>query len=78
MKTTPRNSWETAAPATCPFRNPDGQRCLASSSGLVPDQRRKLKYCLSEDFDNCPFFLFRCLRSSPAKNYSRDIRTSAA
>ena len=73
-----QNNIRYGSPATCPFCNPDRRLCLASSSGFAPDLQRKIKYCLSEDFDNCPFFLFRCLRTSPAKNYSRDIRTSAA
>ncbi|WP_027715530.1 hypothetical protein [Desulfuromonas sp. TF] len=78
MQNNIRYSIETGSPATCPFCRPDRRLCLASNSGLVPDLQRKIKYCLSEDFDNCPFFLFRCLRTSPAKNYSRHIRTSTA
>jgi len=67
-----RYSRETVAPAICPFTNSAG-RCLASSSGLVPDLPRKLKYCLCDDFDNCPFFLFRCL--CPAQSSRPPSRT---
>jgi len=53
---------DSASPA-CPYR--DGSiRCRAAASGLIPDRRRIRLNCSSDNYDCCPLYLARLLRSS--------------
>ena len=52
-----------ASSARCPYHGVDA-RCRAAVSGLSPDRRRARNYCTSEDYDLCPLYLSKLLRSS--------------
>lgn len=48
----------------CPYYNNTNTAniCMASISSLLTDLRRREIYCDSENYDNCPIFLAKCLR----------------
>ncbi len=48
---------------SCPYHGADAH-CHAAASGISPDRRRIRDYCSSEDYDLCPLFLSKLLRSS--------------
>jgi len=50
----------------CPYHGIDA-RCRAAASGLAPDRRRVRNYCTCEDYDLCPLYLSKLLRSSRAR-----------
>lgn len=47
----------------CPYHD-GGSKCLAALSGLPPDRLRVRNYCSCEDYDLCPLYLARLLRST--------------
>ena len=56
---------EGTAPAdTCPFHSAADSRCRAAFSSFAPGSRFRSPRCSSEDYDDCPLFLARALRSS--------------
>ena len=48
----------------CPFHNDADGHCRAAFSGLVVDRHFRNLRCSTEDYDVCPLFLARALRSS--------------
>jgi hypothetical protein len=50
---------------SCPFFEASGQNLKGSCTGTTATQQ--LTYCETEDYDNCPLFLSRLLRSSRPK-----------
>jgi hypothetical protein len=48
----------------CPFHNDADGHCRAAFSGLVVDRHFRNLRCSTEDYDGCPLFLARALRSS--------------
>lgn len=46
----------------CPYCNTDTKICDASCSALEIDDMIKMKYCASEDYDECPIFLVKKLQ----------------
>lgn len=48
----------------CPFQGVADGHCRAAFSGLPVDPKRRRSCCRSEDYDDCPLFLARALRSS--------------
>jgi hypothetical protein len=56
----------------CPFYDSAWGLCRASTACLAPGPGQRLKYCASDDYDNCPFYLCKALRSSAPKGLDRD------
>jgi hypothetical protein len=48
----------------CPFHNDADGHCRAAFSGLTVDRQFRNLRCSTEDYDGCPLFLARALRSS--------------
>lgn len=46
----------------CPYIAPQSIFCSASVMAMAADNRRKARYCGSEDYDHCPLFLAKQLR----------------
>ncbi len=47
----------------CPYCNDESGICAASLSRMVIDTNRRAGHCDNENYDNCPIFLARTLRS---------------
>jgi hypothetical protein len=56
----------------CPFYNRPQAECRAAAQLHKPDRLCILIYCRSEDYDDCPLFLCRALRSSEIKGRMHD------
>lgn len=48
----------------CPFHNDADGHCRAAFSGLPVGRHSRNLRCTTEDYDGCPLFLARALRSS--------------
>jgi hypothetical protein len=57
------NDPSLAVSGRCPYFEA-GCACRASFSRLMVDKNRVARYCCSEDYDLCPLFLSKLLRSS--------------
>lgn len=51
-------------PRSCPFGDLDDNICRASASAMSLDSRKRVHYCCSDNYDNCPLFLCQVLRGS--------------
>ena len=56
----------------CPFYNRHQTECRAAAQLHEPNNRYIVSYCSSEDYDDCPLFLCRALRSSEIKGRMHD------
>ena len=56
----------------CPDYDCNKQRCLAARDLLAPNFRQQMSYCLTCDYDNCPIYLAKALRSSRTQCLVRD------
>ncbi|NTU42903.1 MAG: hypothetical protein HGA78_07580 [Nitrospirales bacterium] len=45
----------------CPYCDTETDICGATRSSMVTDEQMRTKYCLNEDFDDCPVFLAKLL-----------------
>lgn len=54
----------------CPFINAKIEICTAAVSLLKTDEHRRRFYCDTDDYDNCPFFISKSLRSCIDVNFS--------
>ncbi|MFA5354242.1 MAG: hypothetical protein WC291_08425 [Thermodesulfovibrionales bacterium] len=45
----------------CPYCDRESEICGASCSSMSVGMEMRLKYCLREDFDDCPVFLAKRL-----------------
>ncbi len=52
----------------CPLLNRQGNTCLASNRALVSDERLLLRYCNTDNHDNCPTLLTYLLLHSSTKS----------
>jgi hypothetical protein len=50
----------------CPYCDMQSDICRASCSSMVIDDYLKTKYCIHEDYDDCPVFLVKKLRKEEA------------
>ncbi|GEM_PF-2293744 len=57
----------------CPFLADDCGQCKAALLRFMPDSRQLYHYCCSDDYDDCPVFLAKALRSSAPVGHIRDI-----
>lgn len=46
----------------CPYCYTAADICMASLSSMSMDTQRRVSYCDSEGYDNCPIFLAKSLR----------------
>ena len=56
----------------CPDYAACKQVCLASTGQIVPSRRQQMSYCATDDYDNCPIYLCKALRSSRSQGLDRD------
>lgn len=57
----------------CPFLADDCGFCKAALLRFMPDSRQLYHYCYSDDYDDCPVFLAKALRSSAPAGHLRDV-----
>jgi len=59
---------EVTAPETyasvCPYRKVTSAYCSASVMAFAVTKRQDTAYCRTENFDHCPLFLAKVLRSA--------------
>jgi hypothetical protein len=58
----------------CPDYDACKQLCLAANGRIVPGRRQKMTYCATDDYDNCPIYLGKALRSSRSQGLDRQTR----
>lgn len=51
----------TISDITCPYCDMEIDICTASCSSMEIDNRMRMKYCVNEDYDDCPIFLVKKL-----------------
>jgi hypothetical protein len=56
----------------CPYYDCSKQVCLAATGHIVPSRHQQMRYCATCDYDNCPIYLGKALRSSRTQNLDRD------
>jgi hypothetical protein len=56
----------------CPDYDRYRQTCLAATGRLVPSRRQQMRYCATCDYDNCPIYLGKALRSCRPQGTDRD------
>ncbi len=56
----------------CPDYDCGRQMCLAAMEPLAPNLRQQMRYCTTCDYDNCPIYLAKALRSSRTQGVDRD------
>ncbi len=56
----------------CPEYGGPGQACKAATSLLLPGRRQQVRYCRTCDYDNCPIYLGKALRSSCSQGLARE------
>ena len=64
--------WQRLIQASCPDYDLGKRICLASHSSMIPDSRDRLRYCTTDDYDNCPIYLCKALRSSVPQGLDRE------
>lgn len=64
--------WQRLIQASCADYDLGKRICLASYSSMIPDSRDRLRYCTTDDYDNCPIYLCKALRSSVPQGLDRD------
>jgi hypothetical protein len=61
-----------AADAGCPDYDCSGQTCQAAIGRVFPCRRQQMRYCATDDYDNCPIYLCKALRSSRTQGLDRE------
>ena len=56
----------------CPDYDCSKQVCLAATGHIVPSRRLQMRYCATIDYDNCPIYLGKALRSGRTQSLDRD------
>ncbi len=56
----------------CPEYDCHRQVCRAAIGNMVPSRRQQMRYCGTCDYDNCPIYLSKALRSSQKQGLDRD------
>jgi hypothetical protein len=56
----------------CPDYDCGKQICLAAMEHLAPNRLQQIRYCATCDYDNCPIYLAKALRSSRPEGMDRD------
>lgn len=68
------HSWLSFEPVSCPFLDQNGFRCWVSTSCDSVPASRQSRHCLTDDHDQCPFYLAKLLRQSQAKSSESLLR----
>jgi len=63
---------EIPAERGCPEYDRCRQGCQAATSLYIPSRFQQMLYCVTFDYDNCPIYLGKALRSSRTQGYARD------
>lgn len=63
---------EKPVQCACPDYDCNKQVCLASTRLMIPGRTQQMKYCATDDYDNCPIYLCKALRSSRRQGLDRD------
>ena len=48
------------------------EACMATTGPMVRNRRQQIGYCLTNDYDNCPIYLGKALRSSFSQGLARE------
>ncbi len=56
----------------CPEYDCRKQVCLASIGHMAPSRRQQMRYCATPDYDNCPIYLGKALRTSRSQGLDHD------
>lgn len=56
----------------CPEYDCIKQVCLAATGFMVPSRGQQMRYCATCDYDSCPIYLGKALRSSRSQGLDRD------
>lgn len=56
----------------CPEYDCSKQVCLAAIGHVVPSRRLQVRYCATPDYDDCPIYLGKALRSCRTQSLERD------
>ena len=65
------------AAAGCPDYDCCGQVCGAATGQVVPNRLQQMRYCATDDYDNCPIYLCKALRSSRSQGLDRDTLSAS-
>jgi len=69
---TQMNNEQIATTRQCPDYDCSKQMCRAATGCFIPGRRHQMSYCATCDYDNCPIYLGKALRSSRPKGLDRD------
>lgn len=56
----------------CPEYDSRKQLCKAAIGILIPNRQQQMRYCGTCDYDNCPIYLGKALRSSRRQGVERE------
>ena len=56
----------------CPEYDGSGPVCQAAIGYMVPSRQQQMHYCSSCDYDNCPVYLGKALRTSRPQGADRE------
>lgn len=69
---TNNSSFEIEIERECPDYDCNKQLCRAATGPLMPSRQQQMRYCATCDYDNCPVYLGKALRSSRSQGLDRD------
>ncbi len=58
--------------AQCPDFDRCKQICKAAIRCMIPSRRDQMRYCATYDYDNCPIYLGKALRSSRSQGLDHE------
>jgi hypothetical protein len=56
----------------CPDFDTCKKICLAATGRITPGHHQQMIYCATDDYDNCPIYLGKALRSSRSQGLDRE------
>ena len=66
------SNFEIRIERACPDYDCSKQMCLAAIGQLVPSRSQQMRYCATCDYDNCPIYLGKALRSSRSQGVDHE------
>ena len=67
-----KRDFEIKIERECPDYDCRKQMCLAATNPLMPSRGQQMRYCATCDYDNCPIYLGKALRSSRPQGMDRE------
>ena len=64
--------WQIMIDRECPEYDCNRQVCKAAIGNMVPSRRQQMRYCGTCDYDSCPIYLGKALRTSRTQGLDRD------